>query len=136
MNYKSGKTAAVVYKGKYGVVNFAFPLETIKDLELRTSLLRKSLEHLHGSKYKATKTILAKLPSVFDSKLRVDLSNTPEGRAAFRLYDQRGKEVYVNAWKHSGFRSKILENIDLPAALYEYEIELLGIKQRGFVLKE
>ena len=99
-------------------------------------MFTKSLSFLHGKEYKARENILAKIPSTFDSQLNLDLSNTPEGRAAFRLIDQGGDVVFNNSWRHSGFQFKTFQNIDIPAALYEYEIELSGIKQRGFVLKE
>ena len=47
LKYGNGKTAAVGYDGKFGLVHFAFPIEMIADEKIRTALLARSLEYLH-----------------------------------------------------------------------------------------
>ncbi|MEL6923014.1 MAG: N-acetylmuramoyl-L-alanine amidase, partial [Bacteroidota bacterium] len=52
MKYSTGKTAAIGYQGKYGLLHFAFPLEMIADERLRNEMFLRSLEYLHPPKIK------------------------------------------------------------------------------------
>lgn len=135
--YKNGKTAAVAYRGEYGLVHFAFPLEMVGQKKVRNALFKKSLDYLHRNQMiKSEESVfITELPSDFQSALDLDLRSIPEGRATFRLFDQSGNEVYEEAWSHRGFREKRLSMVGLPAAKYGYELELAGRKQRGFVRK-
>ncbi|MEM8907360.1 MAG: fibronectin type III domain-containing protein, partial [Bacteroidota bacterium] len=141
LSYAGGKTAGVVYRGHYALAHFAFPLEMIAEETVRIELFRKSLAYFASKRKTKLKDannsqVLTKVPDVFDDEIELDLRRIPEGRAVFRLFDKRGEEVYYRYWSHRGFREKTLTIGGIPAAMYEYELELLGQKQRGFVLKQ
>lgn len=135
LKYRDGKVAAIGYRGKYGLANFAFPLETIGDSRLRGALLQNAIAYF-GKKNARAPLQLADLPNVFKDELRLDLGRSPEGQAKFELYDPKGEGVIVAAWNHSGGGEKIFSTRRLPPALYEYRFELLGLEQKGFILKK
>ncbi|MEL6637296.1 MAG: N-acetylmuramoyl-L-alanine amidase [Bacteroidota bacterium] len=135
LHYGDRKVAAVGYRGTYGIVNFAFPLETIGDPQLRAALLGRALDYLSTDSTTPT-LLLAGLPDVFGTEIQLDLRRAPEGRAHFELRDPAGERVFWRAWNHAGGAKKVFSTADLPPALYEYHFEFMGLEQRGFVLKE
>ncbi len=135
LHYANRKVAAVGYRGQYGLVNFAFPLETIANDQLRAALFNKAIRYFAESSEEPA-LVLADLPDVFGQEIRLDLNRAPEGRAKFELRDRDGEKVFSRAWHHAGSSKKIFSTATLPPALYEYRFELMGLEQRGFVLKE
>ncbi|MEM9822290.1 MAG: N-acetylmuramoyl-L-alanine amidase [Bacteroidota bacterium] len=140
LTYKNGKTAAVVYRGEYGLVHFAFPLEMVAKETTRLALFRKSIAYLHDRPVQVEtgrqEYDITRFPATFDRNIDLDLSHIPEGKAVLNLYDKGGSEVYSKTWNHRGFRKKSIRIYDLPKAVYAYELELLGRRQKGFILKE
>ncbi|MEL6863160.1 MAG: N-acetylmuramoyl-L-alanine amidase [Bacteroidota bacterium] len=136
LQYRNRKTAAVAYQGRFGVVNFAFPLETIGSDELRATLFQQSIDFLHRDDPKAKWAIIADIPSSTGEELVINLQGAPEGKATFRLIDKRGKALKSYNWQHYGHADKTLFLKGIPPDLYGYELELLGRRQRGFLIKE
>jgi len=59
LKYNNGKTAGVGYKGDYGLIYLAIPFEAIQGRDMRSKLLQRWLEQLHGEAYNL-KEILSK----------------------------------------------------------------------------
>ncbi len=135
LKYKNGQIAAVAYKGDFGMVNFAFPLENIGDLKTRSALLQKAIDYL-GDKTSKEALVLAEMPSMFSDVLKVNLERSPEGFAIFELFNPEGEEVMASSWNHNGSGTKVFATHRLPPALYQYRFELMGLEQKGFILKE
>lgn len=136
LRYRDGKVAAVGYRGKFGVVNFAFPLESIDDHHLRGALLQKAVLFFNQQKQPSKELDLVELPEVFHNEIKIKMDRSPEGEATFQLYNPEGEEVLATQWNHNGNGHKIFSTKRLPAALYQYRFELLGLEQRGFLLKK
>ncbi|MEM1320437.1 MAG: N-acetylmuramoyl-L-alanine amidase [Bacteroidota bacterium] len=132
-NYVNGKTAGVAYKGDFGVMNFAFPLESIGDEGLRSQLMAAALTYLQTPG--AGEALIASIPRRISGELTVDLGRAPEGQAIFRILDRRRRTVFERSWAHSSRRSRTFHFADLPAARYEYELEFHDRTQRGYIDK-
>ena len=137
LKYKNGQTAAVAYKGKYGVVNFAFPLETIGDETIRNNLFKKSIAYLNYPKQSnALDVKIAKVPKYFSKNLKIGLDKVMEGKASLSLYTAMGKEVFYEKWSHDGHSDKIFSTQNIPKGVFNYTFEINGQKQIGWVIKE
>lgn len=137
LKYKNGQTAATAFKRHYGVVNFAFPLETIGDETIRNNLFQKSIAYLNYPVQSTANDIkIADIPKSFDNQLIVGLSRATEGKASIGLYTTEGKEVFYQKWSHNGRSDQTLLTSNLPEGVFNYIFEINGQKQSGWVIKE
>ncbi len=137
LKYKNGQTAATAYKGEFGVVNFAFPLETIGDENLRNNLFQKSIAYLNYQGQKTAGDVkIAEIPKSFHNELTIGMSRATEGKASLSLYTAMGKEVFYEKWDHNGRSDRTFSTLNLPDGVFNYAFEINGQKQSGWVLKE
>ena len=137
LKYKNGQTAAVAYKGEYGVVNFAFPLETIGDEAIRNNLFKKSIAYLNYPVQNNTLDVkIVSIPKTFHGELTVGMDKVLEGKASLSLYTAMGKEVFYQKWSHDGRSEKTFFTQNIPKGVFNYTFEINGQKQIGWVIKE
>ncbi|MEM9919507.1 MAG: N-acetylmuramoyl-L-alanine amidase [Bacteroidota bacterium] len=130
LKYPSGQPAALSYNGSYGLVYFAFPLETVQGKALRGSLLKHALASMTTS---SEKPLLARLPAKIRNQLDIRMSTIPEGRAVFRIYDGDGRAIKEHHWKHHAQKKETILTHDIPPNRYAYELVVLGQRQRGMI---
>lgn len=137
LKYKNGQTAAVAYKKEFGVINFAFPLESIGDERIRNNIFKKSIAYLNYPVQTNSLDIkIAAFPKYFHGQLKVGMGNAVEGRASLSLNTALGKEVFYEKWSHDGHSDKTFFTQNVPKGVYNYTFEINGQQQIGWVIKE
>jgi hypothetical protein len=137
LEYQIGQTAAVGYKNEYGLINFGFPLETIGDEQTRNLIFQKSFEFLSPNDTPPdSKNKIAEIPKAINDRLVIGMSHVAEGRASLSIYTSVGKEVYSESWRHDGRSDKVISSFDLPPGALNYALEINGLQQSGWVVKE
>ncbi|MEO1625004.1 MAG: N-acetylmuramoyl-L-alanine amidase, partial [Bacteroidota bacterium] len=130
LRYPDGRPAALSYNGDFGLVYFAFPLETVAEKSTRSALMSHALASLETEK---EAPFLARLPARIRHQLHIRMASVPEGRATFRFFNLDGKPIKEHQWKHYSRKKETISLADLPPDLYTYELEVLGRRQRGTI---
>lgn len=153
-----GGSAAVAYLGRdFNVINFGFPLEAIPDEHIRNEVIAQAAFMVAKPKYPIVDVVVnyegntnkggifaedlpnpANVsPNPFVSKVSIDISDVPSGRASFTLRDSNGNRVKVVKWSHQKGQKKYIKiDTRISKGLYDYEVKVGNRTMRGKVYKK